>query len=156
MKDIIKSWACLNGNIHSNDEILAWVSLLNKNTKVNIKKVKFDNLKTWYYNKENGQICNKKHTFFQISGLRHFNEKGQYFERPIMIQNEIGYLGMLCKKIDGILNFLIQAKIEPGNINKVQLSPTIQSTKSNFLQAHGVTEDMIKYIVTVFRKFLNK
>ena len=31
----------------------------------------------------------------------------------------------------------MQAKIEPGNINKVQISPTIQATKSNFLQKHG-------------------
>ena len=31
----------------------------------------------------------------------------------------------------------MQAKIEPGNINKIQLSPTIQATKSNFTQKHG-------------------
>jgi len=31
----------------------------------------------------------------------------------------------------------MQAKIEPGNINKVQVSPTIQATKSNFMQKHG-------------------
>lgn len=31
----------------------------------------------------------------------------------------------------------MQAKIEPGNINCVQISPTIQATKSNFLRAHG-------------------
>jgi oxidase EvaA len=32
---------------------------------------------------------------------------------------------------------LMQAKIEPGNVNKIQISPTIQATKSNFLQKHG-------------------
>ena len=31
----------------------------------------------------------------------------------------------------------MQAKIEPGNINKIQISPTIQATKSNFTQKHG-------------------
>lgn len=39
--------------------------------------------------------------------------------------------------IGGILYFLMQAKIEPENINKVQISPTIQATKSNFIQLHG-------------------
>ena len=34
------------------------------------------------------------------------------------------------------LHFLIQAKIEPGNVNKVQLSPTIQATHSNFTKVH--------------------
>ena len=31
---------------------------------------------------------------------------------------------------------LVQAKIEPGNINNVQLSPTLQATRSNYLQVH--------------------
>ena len=39
--------------------------------------------------------------------------------------------------IDGRLYFLMQAKVEPGNVNKYQISPTIQATKSNFTRAHG-------------------
>ena len=31
----------------------------------------------------------------------------------------------------------MQGKIEPGNINEVQISPTIQATKSNFTRVHG-------------------
>ena len=31
----------------------------------------------------------------------------------------------------------MQAKIEPGNLNQIQISPTLQATKSNFTQAHG-------------------
>jgi len=54
-----------------------------------------------------------------------------------MLQDEIGYLGIICKIINDKLYFLMQAKIEPGNINKVQISPTIQATKSNFNQKHG-------------------
>ena len=38
------------------------------------------------------------------------------------------------------MNFLMQAKIEPGNVNVIQLSPTIQATKSNFTKAHGGRE----------------
>ena len=30
----------------------------------------------------------------------------------------------------------MQAKIEPGNINYVQLSPTLQATKSNYQKVH--------------------
>ena len=30
----------------------------------------------------------------------------------------------------------MQAKIEPGNLNNVQLSPTLQATKSNYTQVH--------------------
>ena len=46
----------------------------------------------------------------------------------------------ICKKINGIWHFLMQAKIEPGNINYVQISPTIQATKSNIMRLHGGRE----------------
>lgn len=42
----------------------------------------------------------------------------------------------------------MQAKIEPGNINKVQISPTIQATKSNFTQKHGGKRpDFLDYFI---------
>ena len=36
----------------------------------------------------------------------------------------------------------MQAKIEPGNLNYVQLSPTIQATKSNYTQVHKGKESL--------------
>lgn len=67
-----------------------------------------------------------------------FRQRGEIItEQPIIYQPEIGFLGIICKKINGIVHFLMQAKIEPGNVNCVQISPTIQATKSNFEQVHG-------------------
>ena len=59
------------------------------------------------------------------------------WDQPIINQPEIGFLGFLTKEFNGVLYFLVQAKIEPGNVNNVQLSPTIQATKSNYTQVHG-------------------
>jgi len=35
------------------------------------------------------------------------------------------------------IKFLLHAKFEPGNINKMQLAPTIQATSSNLKQHHS-------------------
>ena len=59
------------------------------------------------------------------------------FEQPIVNQPEIGVLGILAKRFDGVLHFLLQAKMEPGNIDLVQLSPTVQATRSNYTRVHG-------------------
>ena len=32
---------------------------------------------------------------------------------------------------------MLQTKAEPGNINNIQISPTVQATKSNYLRKHG-------------------
>jgi oxidase EvaA len=36
-----------------------------------------------------------------------------------------------------VLHCLMQAKAEPGNCNGVQLSPTVQATRSNYTRVHG-------------------
>ena len=39
----------------------------------------------------------------------------------------------------------MQFKAEPGNINNYQLSPTVQSTKSNFTKKHKGKSLYIEY-----------
>lgn len=134
---IIRSWINAEGNISSTDELIAWIEQLNETTHISIKEKSIYQDTFWFYDDYNGEVLNRKRSFFSIKGMRRF-ENGEFVgEQPIIIQPEIGYLGIICKEIDGILNFLMQAKIEPGNINCVQISPTIQATKSNFTRTHG-------------------
>ncbi len=134
--DIVRSWHCCadDGEIA---EILDWIGKKNNSLAVNIKKIGLSESGFWFYDDCTGEIRNKNNSFFQIRGLQQYRGDNLVLEQPVLIQSEIGYLGILCKKINGVLHFLMQAKIEPGNVNKIQISPTIQATKSNFTQKHG-------------------
>ena len=132
------------------------ISKINKkneefNKKVNINKISLDACKGWFYDDEKGEIKNKAGTFFTITGLYRKNG-GITEEQPVIIQNEIGYLGIIRKPVNGEMNYLMQYKIEPGNINKIQISPTIQATKSNFTRAHGgKTPAYLDYFINASR-----
>lgn len=134
---LIKSWNNTVGNVNTTDEILNWIEELNRTTYVEIKECSIYDSKFWFYDDYNGEVLNLKRSFFSITGMRYFENNKFVKEQPVIIQPEIGYLGIICKEIDGELNFLMQAKIEPGNVNCVQISPTIQATKSNFTRVHG-------------------
>lgn len=135
---LIESWAATENPFNSTEDILDWISEKKKFTKVNIVKKNYDYAgENWHYDIRAGDIRNKNGSFFQIKGLQKIIDGNVVQEQPIIIQNEIGYLGIIGKEFDGVLYFLMQAKIEPGNVNKIQISPTIQATKSNFMQAHG-------------------
>lgn len=135
---LIESWATTENPFNSTEDILSWIKEKNQAVKVVINKIPYDYTgDNWHYDSENGEIRNKAGSFFQIKGLQKIKDGEIIHEQPIIIQNEIGYLGIICKEFDGVLYFLMQAKIEPGNVNKIQISPTIQATKSNFMQAHG-------------------
>ncbi|MBR3056978.1 MAG: NDP-hexose 2,3-dehydratase family protein [Clostridiales bacterium] len=137
--ELIKSWKCKEGNVTSTQTILDWVDKRNKTLTVDIEKRAFPKEEDsfWFFDPKDGFIRNRKNTFFQLAGFRQMENGQVVCEQPVIIQDEIGYLGIICKVIDGTLNFLMQAKVEPGNINVIQISPTIQATKSNFTQSHG-------------------
>ena len=122
---------------NTTEAILSWLAEKNEKTKVSIVKNMLSDSPDWFYDDKCGEIRNQKNSFFQIRGLKHYIDGELVTEQPILIQSEIGYLGVICKEINGVLHLLMQAKIEPGNVNKIQVSPTIQATKSNFTQQHG-------------------
>ena len=133
--DYLVSWNATTG-LDSIDSILRWIEEKNKTLKVNILRSKLPALDSWFYDEHSGTIHNRDNSFFSIAGVQ-YHSATLDIEQPIIVQNEIGILGIIAKRINGIVHLLMQAKIEPGNINKIQISPTIQATKSNFTQKHG-------------------
>lgn len=134
--DLMNSWNEIKG-INSTVSLLDWIDEQNTNLEVDITRISLNDSEFWYYDNNSGSIVNQSKSFFSIFGIQQYHNASLIIEQPIIKQDEIGFLGLICRKIDGIYHFLMQAKIEPGNINKVQLSPTIQATKSNFMQKHG-------------------
>lgn len=134
---LVKSWENTEGKVKSLPEILDWIKTLNASTFVDVKECSIQESTFWFYDDYNGEVLNRKRGFFSVKGMRLFQNDIFIKEQPMIIQPEIGYLGIVCKEIEGILHFLMQAKIEPGNINCIQISPTIQATKSNFTRVHG-------------------
>ena len=103
-----------------------------------LEPIPFKELVKWGFDPETGNLCHESRRFFSIEGLRVKTNWGQVpeWEQPIIVQPEIGLLGFLTKRFNGVLHFLVQAKMEPGNVNMIQLSPTLQATRSNFSRVH--------------------
>lgn len=124
-------------SLHTTEDILSWLEERKNNLEVRLEKISLNECEPWYYDEKEGVIRNRKGTFFRIAGLRQVKPDGGVVEQPIIMQDEIGFLGIICCKISGVWHYLMQAKIEPGNVNHVQVSPTLQATKSNFTRQHG-------------------
>lgn len=137
--------------VHKTEDILEWIQQRNQEVRVSINEIPFNRLKAWYINNETGSIHHESGKFFSIEGVHiklNDSKNLKEWSQPIINQPEIGYLGFLVKKINGVLHFLVQAKIEPGNVNNVQLSPTIQATRSNFSRVHkGKAPTYLEYFV---------
>ncbi len=138
-KALLKSLLTTNNPFNSTDEVVAWIERRNREVEVRVEEVPFADLKGWHFEGETGNLVHDSGKFFSIVGIDVRTNTGyeQRWTQPIINQPEVGYLGIICKEFDGVLYFLLQAKIEPGNVNCVQLSPTLQATRSNYTQVHG-------------------
>lgn len=142
----LKSALTVNGSFISTGDVVEWMRLQNEKVRVSIQKTTFSKIEKWKF--INGVLAHETGRFFSIEGIRVKTNWGFVNEwtQPIINQPEIGYLGFITREFDGVLHFLMQAKIEPGNVNSVQLSPTLQATKSNYTRAHqGATPSYLEY-----------
>lgn len=129
--------AMSHGNFQTTDQILGWMKSQNEEVVSNIKQIPISELRGWSYRDD--RIRHSSGKFFSIDGIhiRTNYRNTPEWDQPIINQPEIGFLGFIVKKFNGVLHFLLQAKIEPGNLNIVQLSPTLQATRSNYTRVHG-------------------
>jgi oxidase EvaA len=81
-------------------------------------------------------IVHRTGRFFRVQGAA-VAAPGRSWDQPILHQPEVGLLGMLVRRVDGVTNCLVQLKPEPGNVNGLQVSPTVQATRSNYTGVHG-------------------
>ncbi|MGV3592968.1 MAG: NDP-hexose 2,3-dehydratase family protein [Gammaproteobacteria bacterium] len=115
-----------------------WLRELRANCDCRVVPVPFADLEQWYFDEHSGDLKHRSGRFFSVAGLQCTPawDAAAGWEQPIILQPEVGILGILTREFDGTRYFLMQAKMEPGNVNLVQLSPTLQATFSNYSQAH--------------------
>ena len=148
---MIHSLLTTDNPINSTTQLRTWIKQRNREVQVDVQLIPFKEMDGWYVDDE-GSLRHNSGRFFAIQGIHVETDCGDVhsWDQPIINQPEIGYLGILTKEINGTLYFLMQAKIEPGNVNCVQISPTLQATKSNYTQVHkGKKPAYLDYFVNV-------
>lgn len=130
------------------DDVHDWLAHRATEHRLEVHRVPFSTMERWSFHPEDGRLAHDSGRFFSIEGLHvrtNFGWRRDWIQ-PIIVQPEIGFLGLIVREFDGVLHALVQAKAEPGNINAVQLSPTLQATRSNYTRVHnGAHVPFIEY-----------
>ncbi|SHN29423.1 NDP-hexose 2,3-dehydratase family protein [Actinacidiphila paucisporea] len=130
--------ALATSGVASLAELQAWLAERRRTDVAAVERVPLDDLERWHTDPGTGNIVHDTGKFFRIEGLsaQVGGAAVPAWTQPVVNQPEIGILGILAKEFDGILHFLMQAKNEPGNFDGVEISPTVQATRSNYTQVH--------------------
>ena len=131
-----------DNQINKLDYIIEWFNKRREESDMVVEEIGINDLDKWSVDSTTGNVKHDSGGFFEMIGVkvsntfdREVGKKG--WTQPMIAKNPGGILGIIMKRINGVPHYLLQAKAEPGNIGKLQLSPTLQATTSNLLKAHG-------------------
>lgn len=122
-------------------ELLDWLEARRKDVPFSARLIPLRDVAGWHQ-ADNGNISSTSGQFFHIEGVRVQSAPGLReipgWDQPILTQSDGGVLALLCRETRrrGI-EFLLQAKADPGNIGYLQFCPTIQSTWENIRGLKG-------------------
>ena len=123
--------------------VKSWLAEETSHLRMEVAPARLDDITPWRADPATGDIVHDSGHFFRITGLEWDAPAGEAAPRvgvrtqPIIDQPDIGVLGLVVARHGGRLHVLVQAKAEPGNCNGVQISPTVQATRSNYTRVHG-------------------
>lgn len=118
-------------------EVRKWQSLSVRNNKFEISPIDFEDSAEWRF--EKGQLRHRTAGFFSLAGIA-AEARDSFLDgwkQLIIVQRQTAINGFLLRNTDVGAEVLFQGRVEPGNVNGMQLAPTVQSTKSNYERLHG-------------------
>lgn len=119
------------------EEFLIWFRSRCAINRMEVRPIPFGEMDLWYFADNPYRLAHRSGKFFTIEGIRvEASDDVSGWDQPIINQPEVGILGIITRVFNGVRYFLMQAKMEPGNVNIMQLSPTVQATYSNYTRVH--------------------
>ena len=134
----LRSCRELSGAFGGLAEVMAWFAAKDRRDRFLVRRRPLADLDQWRFLPDPLRLAHVSGRFFSIEGVRVETGFGPTpaWDQPIINQPEVGILGLLVREFEGVPHFLMQAKMEPGNVNVLQLSPTVQATFSNYTRVH--------------------
>jgi oxidase EvaA len=79
-------------------------------------------------------IFHEQGRYFSIMGVRISadNREVSSWDQPIMKQVTTGIIGFIAHDIEGVVHFLVQLKLESGNMDLLEMAPTVQCITDSY------------------------
>ena len=120
--------------LNTTSELIQWLDDMKAQNHIYQKRIGLRMLTDWRMD-DRGRLIHKNGKFFKVVGMQVTSPSREVgtWSQPILDNAGTGIIGLLCRRLNNAVYFLMQAKAEAGNRNIVQIGPTVQFTQENYV-----------------------
>jgi oxidase EvaA len=135
--DLLKSALLSSGSANSTQDVIHFLTDLKSKYDLFIDKVPLHEVQSWMVSKD--EISHITSKYFKVIGVSVgiSNREVLSWHQPMVQPAQQGICGFICKNINGILHFIVQAKLECGNRDIIELAPTVQCLTGDYRVNNG-------------------
>jgi oxidase EvaA len=143
----IHSLCNTDNSCYNIDQIIGWLTRLKAEYDLTVSSVSINDLADWETTEV--EIRHKTENRFSaiLVDVKAGNREVTSWNQPLIKETQIGLIGYLIKKINGVDHFVVQAKMEPGNIDKFELAPTVSFSNYEERVAGGYKTTFAEYFI---------
>ncbi len=115
--------------------IVTWLDAVKTELQLDVRLLHLGELTGWIC--DGVSIRHESGRFFRALGVSVVAENREIdsWAQPMISPTRNGYVVFLSQRIEGTLQFLVQARAEPGFIDRVELGATLQLSPDNYCRA---------------------
>ena len=123
-------------SMHGRVELISWITSQKTHYEMDTRPIPLKNVTDWV--KDDMSIHHPSGNFFWViaTEVEIGNREVQRWTQPIIKPAEDGIIAFLSYRFNGLTHFLVQAKVEVGNFDIVELAPTVQCITGSYKKAN--------------------
>jgi oxidase EvaA len=117
---------------HSNEEIISWFTEQKFKYELDIERIPLKEARGW--ERTATDIRHETGKYFSVIACRVEADCREVFSwtQPLVKAHQQGLIAFVVKDFNGESHFLVQAKVEPGNFDVVEMAPTVQCLTGSY------------------------
>jgi oxidase EvaA len=120
------------GSLHVPVEVMSWITDQQARRDVTTMPVPLNRVERWH--RTDDAISHELGVFFSIIAVDITADSREVatWSQPLVQPHGHGVVAFLTKRVGGVLHALVNARVEPGYLDVVELAPTVQCTPESY------------------------
>jgi oxidase EvaA len=129
--------------VNSMDTLEEWLGSMKARYQLQVESISLRDVRNWEITED--EIVHESRKYFSVIAVAVKAGKREVAQwtQPLLKDAAIGLHGFITQKHGGLLHFLVQAKVEPGNLDGVDLAPTVSRSNIEF---HRERPDKVPFL----------